>query len=54
MENLILFDDKSLIDHLKPFTYTRPIGDLRVGMLTIREKWEKHIQSKYLFIRNFT
>ena len=41
MENLILFDDKSLIEHLKPFTYTRPIGDLRVGILTIREKWEK-------------
>jgi UDP-N-acetylglucosamine diphosphorylase/glucosamine-1-phosphate N-acetyltransferase len=53
MENLILFDDKSLIDHLKPFTYTRPIGDLRVGMLTIREKWEKHIQSKISFHTQF-
>jgi hypothetical protein len=48
MENLILFDDKSLIDHLKPFTYTRPIGDLRVGMLTIREKWEKILPTKNL------
>jgi UDP-N-acetylglucosamine diphosphorylase/glucosamine-1-phosphate N-acetyltransferase len=41
MDNLILFDDLSLIDHLKPFTYTRPISELRVGIMTIKEKWEK-------------
>jgi UDP-N-acetylglucosamine diphosphorylase/glucosamine-1-phosphate N-acetyltransferase len=40
--NYILFDGdvrKSLL----PFTYTRPVADLRVGILTIREKWEKHL-----------
>jgi UDP-N-acetylglucosamine diphosphorylase/glucosamine-1-phosphate N-acetyltransferase len=41
MENLILFDDLAIIDHLKPFTYTRPISELRIGILTIKEKWEK-------------
>ena len=46
MENLILFDDKSLINQLKPFTYTRPIADFRVGILTIREKWEKMLQAR--------
>ncbi|MFM7016634.1 MAG: GlmU family protein [Bacteroidota bacterium] len=37
--NIILFDDQ-LVDHLLPFTFTRPTGDLRVGILTIKEKWE--------------
>lgn len=26
-----------------PFTYTRPIAEIRVGILTLREKWEKHL-----------
>ena len=25
---------------LLPFTYTRPVADIRIGILTIREKWE--------------
>jgi UDP-N-acetylglucosamine diphosphorylase/glucosamine-1-phosphate N-acetyltransferase len=37
--NLILFDDRSR-DHLLPLTFTRPIAELRIGILTIREKWE--------------
>ncbi|MFT7612399.1 MAG: UDP-N-acetylglucosamine diphosphorylase/glucosamine-1-phosphate N-acetyltransferase [Parvicellaceae bacterium] len=28
---------------LKPLTYTRPVADLRIGILTIKEKWEKHL-----------
>jgi UDP-N-acetylglucosamine diphosphorylase/glucosamine-1-phosphate N-acetyltransferase len=42
--NYILFDGdvrKSLL----PFTYTKPVADLRVGILTIREKWENHLGS---------
>jgi len=27
-------------ERLKPFTFTRPIAEIRVGILTIREKWE--------------
>ena len=37
--NYILFDG-SARDQLLPFTYTRPVADIRVGILTIREKWE--------------
>ncbi|HEX2394013.1 MAG TPA: GlmU family protein [Bacteroidales bacterium] len=36
----ILFDDH-LRDHLLPLTFTRPASELRIGILTIREKWEK-------------
>jgi len=49
MKNLILFDDdgwKSLL----PLTYTRPIADIRIGILTIREKWEKHLEAKGSYI----
>jgi UDP-N-acetylglucosamine diphosphorylase/glucosamine-1-phosphate N-acetyltransferase len=37
--NYILFDGPSR-SNLLPFTFTRPVADLRVGILTIREKWE--------------
>lgn len=40
--NLILFDDTSR-EHLLPLTFTRPQAEFRVGILTIREKWEKHL-----------
>ena len=40
--NYILFDS-DVRNSLLPFTYTKPVADLRVGILTIREKWEKHL-----------
>ena len=40
--NYILFDG-DVRTSLLPFTYTKPVADLRVGILTIREKWEKYL-----------
>lgn len=40
--NYILFDGPNR-NNLLPFTYTRPVADIRVGILTIREKWEKYL-----------
>lgn len=37
--NYILFDG-SVRNQLLPFTFTRPVADIRIGILTIREKWE--------------
>jgi len=37
--NYILFDG-NVRNQLLPFTYTRPVADIRLGILTIREKWE--------------
>lgn len=42
--NYILFDGPSR-NNLLPFTFTRPVADIRVGILTIREKWEHHLGS---------
>ena len=40
--NYILFDG-DFRNALLPFTYTKPVADLRIGILTIREKWEKYL-----------
>ncbi|MDI9310615.1 MAG: GlmU family protein [Limnohabitans sp.] len=40
--NYILFDG-TVRNALLPFTFTRPVADIRIGILTIREKWEKHL-----------
>lgn len=40
--NYILFDG-TVRNSLLPFTFTRPVADIRVGILTIREKWEKYL-----------
>jgi len=40
--NHILFDDETRLS-LLPFTFTRPVSEIRIGILTIREKWEKHL-----------
>jgi UDP-N-acetylglucosamine diphosphorylase/glucosamine-1-phosphate N-acetyltransferase len=37
--NYILFDG-NVRNQLLPFTFTRSVADIRVGILTIREKWE--------------
>ncbi|MBE15135.1 MAG: glucose-1-phosphate thymidylyltransferase [Cytophagaceae bacterium] len=42
--NYILFDGTAR-NQLLPFTYTRPVADIRIGILTIREKWEAHLQT---------
>jgi UDP-N-acetylglucosamine diphosphorylase/glucosamine-1-phosphate N-acetyltransferase len=42
--NYILFDGPAR-NALLPLTFTRPVADIRVGILTIREKWEKYLGS---------
>lgn len=40
--NYILFDG-TVRNALLPFTFTRPVADIRIGIFTIREKWEKYL-----------
>lgn len=40
--NYILFDGPAR-NALLPFTFTRPVADIRIGILTIREKWERYL-----------
>ena len=42
--NYILFDG-TVRNALLPFTFTRPVAEIRIGILTIREKWERYLGS---------
>ncbi|MDY0103004.1 MAG: GlmU family protein [Lentimicrobium sp.] len=43
--NYILFDEARR-ENLLPLTFMRPVADIRFGILTIREKWEKYLDCK--------
>ncbi len=49
MANIILFDNE-VREQLLPLTYTRPVCEIRVGILNIREKWEHWLQGKASYI----
>ncbi len=40
--NIVLFDDPNIREDLMPFTLTRPVGNLRVGILTLDQKWSHY------------
>jgi UDP-N-acetylglucosamine diphosphorylase/glucosamine-1-phosphate N-acetyltransferase len=42
--NYILFDGPAR-NALLPFTFTRPVADILIGILTIRQKWEAYLGS---------
>lgn len=50
MSNLILFDPLEIREALLPFTFTRPVAKIRVGILTISEKWEKRLNTSASFL----
>ena len=43
--NYILFDNLRR-NYLLPLTFTRPVADLRIGITTIRDKWEHFLGDK--------
>jgi len=47
--NIILFDTDAR-SHLLPLTATRPMGELRLGILTLREKWERRLRGSVSYI----
>ncbi len=42
--NYILFDGPRR-NHLLPFTFTRPVAEIRVGIMTLRERWEAFLKT---------
>lgn len=44
-----LFDDQSWFT-LRPLTFTRPVADLRIGILTIAEKWSKALNADFGYL----
>lgn len=50
MDNLLLFDDPAIRGSLLPFTFTRPVADIRVGILKISEKWSIHLGAEISYL----
>jgi len=48
--NIILFDNPSTTKDLLPFTYTKPVAHIRIGILTIIEKWKLWLPGDYSFL----
>jgi len=44
--NIILFDYPDIQRSLLPLTFTRPVAKIRVGILTLEEKWERYFNQK--------
>jgi len=49
MRNIILFDDESR-EQMLPLSYTRPVAEIRTGIFTIRERWEKLLKGNASYI----
>ena len=43
----IIFFDREISQNLWPLTFTRPVSELKVGILRLREKWSKRINGDY-------
>jgi len=44
--NYILFDPPGTWENLLPLTFTRPVCEIRTGILTVREKWDRLLQTR--------
>jgi UDP-N-acetylglucosamine diphosphorylase/glucosamine-1-phosphate N-acetyltransferase len=51
MNQPVFLSDREVSEHLFPFTQTRSVADIRIGILTIREKWEKLLQQKVTVLK---
>ncbi|MCC9165969.1 GlmU family protein [Pontibacter harenae] len=48
--NIILFDEPTIRKALLPFTFTRPVAEIRVGILTISDKWREYTGEAVSFL----
>ena len=46
---VVLFDTEENYQNLLPLSYTRPVAAFRIGIVTIREKWEHFLPGDYSF-----
>lgn len=48
--NVVFFDSFESFESLLPLSYTRPVADFRVGIMTIREKWMRLLPANYSYL----
>ena len=47
--NIILFDIPAVRENLLPLSYTRPVADFRLGITTLRGKWERYLDGEFSY-----
>lgn len=50
MTKIVLFDTQAVHENLLPLSYTRPVSEFRVGIVSIREKWHHFISGDYSWL----
>lgn len=50
LRDIVLFDTEDTYENLLPLSYTRPIADFRIGIDTIRQKWEAFLPGHYQYL----
>jgi UDP-N-acetylglucosamine diphosphorylase/glucosamine-1-phosphate N-acetyltransferase len=48
--NIVLFDTPQARELLKPFSYTRALAKMRIGIVTMEEKWKHYLKGDYSFL----
>lgn len=48
--NVVLFDNDQVWRNLLPLTFTRPVSEIRVGILTIKQKWDKYFNTNCSYL----
>ena len=49
--NILFFDEPGLRKALLPLTFTRPAAELRIGIYTIREKWQQYFSNAHCYFQ---
>lgn len=49
MNKLILQDNNQIFENLLPLTFTRPVSEIKVGIFTIREKWQRLLDNPTIY-----
>lgn len=47
LPTITIFDPADIRDQLLPITYTRPVGAIRMGILTMADRWQKLLPGDY-------
>lgn len=48
--NVVLFDESEIWKNLLPLTFTRPVSEIRIGILSIKQKWDKHLKTSSSYL----
>ncbi|MCM1368980.1 MAG: glucose-1-phosphate thymidylyltransferase [Candidatus Amulumruptor caecigallinarius] len=46
---IVLFDTRESYENLLPLSYTRPVAEFRIGIVSLREKWEHFLSGNYSY-----